>query len=183
MKLEIQTLKQYLDSLDVASEVLPRTEEAYVEQLDIPLGVDEQDRPRRIIVMIERDDEGFEDEEEEDEVHLVKMLGILPIEVKEEHLGDTARMVSFINHVADIPGFILSEPLASVHFLYGLACPKGEIEPEQFVATLGLVGTMMDLYQDQLESVAVGNTRFDDILSAQPDLEEFDEEPDDEGEE
>jgi len=174
MKLEIQTLKQYLDSLDVASEILPRTDEALVEQLDIPLGVDEQDRPRRIIVMIEREDEEAEEqaEEDEDEVHLIKMLGILPIEVQQEHLGDTARMVSFVNHVADIPGFILSEPLASVHFLYGLACPNGEIEPEQFVATLGLVGTMMDLYQDQIENVAVGTTRFDDILSIDPEEDE-----------
>lgn len=177
MKLEIQTLKQYLDSLDVASEILPPADEAFVEQLDIPLGVDEQDRPRRIIVMIEREDEDAEEEaeEDEDEVHLIKMLGILPIEVDHQHLGDTARMVSFVNHVADIPGFILSEPLASVHFLYGLACPNGEVEPEQFVATLGLVGTMMDLFQDQIEKVATGTTRFEDIISAEPEDEDEEE--------
>ncbi len=172
MKTEVNALKDYLASLDIESFVLPPSDLAAVEQLDIPIGVDEQNRQRRIIVMVDKEDseEGLTEEEAADAVHVVKFLGVMPIEVKKELVADVARMVCFVNHVADIPGFLMSEPLASVYFLYGLACPGGLVEPRQFVASLGLVGSMLDLYQPFIESVSIGKLSFEKVLAGEVEI-------------
>ncbi len=169
MKTEINALKEYLASLDIESFVLPSSDLAAVEQLDIPIGMDELERPRRIIVMVDKEDpdEGISEVEAADLVHIVKFLGVMPIEVKPEFVADTARMVCFINHVADMPGFLMSEPLASTYFLYGLPCPGGQVDPRQFVASLGLVGSMVDLYQPFIERVSKGELSFDKVLSGE----------------
>ncbi len=172
MKVNVEEFKQYLASLDIDSEILPTTDMATIDQLDIPIGVDDQDRERRIIVMVDREEPEEDELEEEDAVHLVKFLGVMPVPVKEELLGETARMVSFINHVADVPGFLLTEPLSSVHFLYTLPCPGGQVEPIQFVASIGLVGSMVDLYQSQIEKVSTGEVTFDKILAGEVEIED-----------
>ena len=180
MKVNVNDFREYLASLDIESEILPTSEIATVDQLDVPIGVDEQERDRRIIVMVDKEDNEDFDEDEADTVHLVKFLGVMPVEVKEELLGDTARMVSFVNHVADVPGFLLTEPLASVHFLYTLPCAGGQVDPIQFVASLGLVGSMVDMYQSQIESVAQGENTFAAVLAGEVDIEPDDEDDEDE---
>lgn len=175
MKADVNSLQEYLASLDIESFILPASDLAAVDQLDIPIGADEQDRQRRIVVMVDKEqqEEGEEPqdpEERADAVHIVKFLGVMPIEVKPELIGDVARMVCFLNHIADIPGFLLSEPLNSVYFLYGLACPGGEVDPKQFVSTLGLVGTMVDLYQPFIESVSTGRVSVEKVLAGEVEI-------------
>lgn len=170
MKTEVNAMKDYLASLDIESFVLPASDLAAVDQLDVPIGPDEKNRQRRVIVMVDKeqeDEEGRGEQAEADAVHVVKFLGVMPIEVKPELVADVARMVCFVNHVADIPGFLVSEPLASVYFLYGLPCPGGEVEPRQFVSSLGLVGTMVDLYQPFIEKVASGELSVDKVLAGE----------------
>ncbi|MDP1835808.1 MAG: hypothetical protein Q8K75_07755 [Chlamydiales bacterium] len=173
MKADVNSLQEYLSSLDIESFVLPASDLAAVDQLDVPIGADEQNRQRRIVVMVDKEQtdeeegEQQDDEEKADAVHIVKFLGVMPIEVKPELVSDVARMVCFLNHIADIPGFLLSEPLTSVYFLYGLACPGGVIDPKQFVSTLGLVGTMVDLYQPFIENVSTGKTPVDKVIAGE----------------
>lgn len=169
MKVDVKQFQEYLASLDIESEVASATELSPVEQLEVHIGNDEEGRPRAIVVMI---DKGIESElEEEDAVHIVKYLGIMPLEIKKELVPDVARMVSYVNHVSDIPGFLVSEPLSSVYFLYGLACPGGVVEPRQFVSTLGIIGSLIDLYQPFIEKVSRGELSIDKVLSGEIEME------------
>ncbi len=172
MQVDVRILQEYLASLDIESTLIPAGGQAVVDELEVPIGVDAENRERRVIIMADNPfkDEDASSKEEQDAVVILKYIGILPITVSPSLLGDLARLVCFLNHVSDIPGFLVSEPLASVYFLYSLPCPNGQIDPVQFVTILGLVSTQIDEFQPFIEQVAKGELSIDKVLSGEVEL-------------
>ncbi len=174
VKLDIKAITDYLALLGIVVERGEDTNGLVHYQLAVPLGVDAQGNERLVLLAWEDSKLIAENVDGAGDISLMKFIGMVSLEVIPEAVSDTARLISFLNHMIELPGFVYSETLRNVHFVYALPVVDLSIQGKQLVSVIGLIGSMLDLYQEMIQEVASGGTSFDKLLT----MNGTDEEPD-----
>ena len=172
IKLDIQAIIDYLSSLGITAEKGETVEGIDQEQLVVPLGVDANGQERAVVIVLQEPELEEGEVEQPDDIRLIKFIGVMVVQVVPDASNDVARLVSFLNHMVEFPGFIYTETMHSVNFLYGLPVVGQRIQGQQLVSVIGLIGSMIDLYQETIQQIASGKISFEQLLTQEPSEEE-----------
>ena len=88
----------------------------------------------------------------------------LPFEVEDIAVADTARMVSFVNSMVELPGFELRELEGTVGFRTVAFGDKRGISGHILMGILGNIYLMRDMHMPTIERVASGAATMNDLL-------------------
>ncbi len=164
VKLDIHAITEYLGSLGISAQKGETVEGVPQEQLVIPLGVDMNGEDRAVVLVLQEPELEEGEVETSDDIRLIKFIGIMSVQVVPDAATDVARLVSFLNHMVEFPGFIYTETMHSVNFLYALPVVGSGIQGQQLVSVIGLIGSMIDLYQETLQQIGSGKVSFEQLL-------------------
>ncbi len=165
INLDIQAITTYLSTLGIIAEKADSVEGIPQQQLVVPLGVDTNGQERAVVVVLQEPELEEGETEQPDDIRLIKFIGVMVVQVVPDANNDVARLVSFLNHMVEFPGFIYTETMHSVNFLYALPVMGTRLQGQQLVSIIGLIGSMIDLYQDTIQQIASGKVSFDQLLS------------------
>lgn len=92
---------------------------------------------------------------------IIHLFSPYPFLVKEEAVGEMARLMMFLNKGLDTPGFGLDESSKLAFFRYGVLTYNGQQSAQLLMAIIGMIRLLMDTFTDQVEAVAGGVTARD----------------------
>ena len=165
IKLDVTAIADYLSSLGIKAERAEKIKGVDQEQLVVPLGVDANGEDRAVVLVLQEPELEEGEVKQPDDIRLIKFIGIMSIQVVPDASFDMARLVSFLNHMVEFPGFIYTETMHSVNFLYGLPVVGAGVQGQQLVSVIGLIGSMIDLYQETIQQIGSGKVSFEQLLT------------------
>lgn len=165
IELNVQAIADYLATLGITAEKGEPVEEIPQEQLVVPLGIDANGEDRAVVIVIQEPELEEGEVEQPDDIRLIKFIGVMVVQVVPDASADMARLISFLNHMVEFPGFIYTETMHSVNFLYALPVVGAGVQGQQLVSVIGLIGSMIDLYQDTIQQIGSGKVSFEDLLT------------------
>ncbi|MDR3623584.1 MAG: YbjN domain-containing protein [Chlamydiales bacterium] len=102
-----------------------------------------------------------------DEGELLQILIYIPIQLKDETLNDTARLLHKLNHDLDVPGFGISEYAKLIFYRIVMPCPNKICNTDLLNKYLQIgPKACTGLYQ-LISSIVDGKNTFDELMQAQ----------------
>ena len=126
------------------------------EQLFVELPADHAGRARQLELVFLPDDDG---------VHFLQYFVALPYAIKQERLGDLARLINRINATSPLIGFGLIEDLPLACFRCVVPCPNRTLDTTILSHTLYVVLYIIDQLGAIVEAVGGGTVTLADAVA------------------
>jgi hypothetical protein len=149
---ELGFLEEAITSLDMAAQLIEKSDQIDYHTLLVELEPDSQGRPRQLALNFYPVDES-----QLEDTLLLQYFVALPIELPETALPDIRQLLPDINNKVVLGHFGLTAGQPQLHFRYVQALPADDVITREKVANiLTLVTYTPLLFQDVLEQVALG---------------------------
>lgn len=89
----------------------------------------------------------------------------LPFKVQDLALNQVASLLLFLNQLSDFPGFELDELEGGVAYRYVWISPSTLLDSPSLMSIVSAVMLNLRLFSDTIESLADGQTSFNDLLT------------------
>lgn len=162
MKLDLETLKDALESYDFQCAIQPPKDEFPIGQLFVNIGKDDKDRPWLLQLRIYH--ESLEESGEGNELYFLNLFLGLPFQVEESQFGDLARLCLMLNKISAVPAFGMSENDKVCYFNYTLLFKDATIDEDLLLATLGMVIYLLQNFSPSFESVGCEGKSLEQVL-------------------
>ncbi len=170
MKVNVHAIQAFLESQKMSCVSIPKSQELPFDQILLPLGVDEQGRDLVLgIKFIEEElsstQELFSLEKGMSKFFNIQFNYLLPFTIKDEYVGEVARLILLLNHSFGLPGFELSEIDHAIYFRNVLLVGE-EIEEMMVMMVIGNILANVDAFSSSIEAVATGKMSLTDVINA-----------------
>lgn len=159
IEVSLNSLQAYFKEENMEVELKSSTEEIPIDRLILNLGVDEQNRPQQLEVVV------IEKKLPESKAVFIHMSHILPFKVQDDALGEVARYLLFINKSLEYPGFGLSEVDRMIYYRHELQCTFHQVSQELLGGILGYIMLITDSYSSRIEKIATQEKTFYQTVS------------------
>ena len=95
---------------------------------------------------------------------LIQFRYQFPFPVKQGCSLEVSSLLLFLNHLLELPGLEISELEDALFYRYVLFYGEKRIHPEMFMAIIGVIGLILELFTESIEKVATGELTFNDLL-------------------
>ena len=169
IKVNARAIQTFLESEDMPCVQEPKSKEWPFEQLFVPMGVDEQGRDLLLHIKILEEDlsensESLSLKKESLHFHNIQFHLALPFQIKDDCVGDIARLILLLNRSFGIPGLEMSELDRIVYFRSAILAGQ-EIEEAILLSVIGNIVIQMDVFSSSLETVGTGKQTFVEMMN------------------
>jgi Family of unknown function (DUF1790). len=170
MKINVGSIHNFLEKEGLESVVVPRDSTTPFELIYIPMGVDERGRDLLLQIKIAEEDLSGSggkrlshgSHSSSGKCHMIQILLALPFLVKDECVGEVARLILLLNKSFSLPGFEFSEVDKLIYFRTAVMATD-QLDGVVLMAVIGNLMAYVDAFADSLEDVAEGRKIIADI--------------------
>lgn len=157
---ELHTMKQYMDQLDIESEILEEDHAFPLHTLIINIGSDYKGRKRNVTLnFLPIPDHNFQ------HIHLLQFYTSLLFTYKQECKHDVEKLLLYINRLTAIGDFSLKGDLEiDFRYIY-TASTKATLPQAEISETLILYALMLNIYSKWIEAVGTGKQTYDEVIN------------------
>lgn len=168
MKADIYDIQNFLEKQEMQCVPVPKNNDIPFDQLYIPMGVDEKGRELLLQMKIVEEDLSesyrlYDIDSPQLKFNQIHFFLALPFAVKDECVGEVARLILLLNKSFGLPGFEFSEVDRLIYFRSVLMVAE-KLEELILIAAIGNLMTYVDTFSQTLESVAEGKRTFEGII-------------------
>jgi len=166
VKLHLTAIQTFFNESGFETHLEPASEETPFDQLFVSLGRDEE--MRDLTLQVRLYDQILPDGANRNELSHPRFLDfflVLPFEVEEKAIAASARMVSLVNKVTLLPGFMLSETDHLLYYRYIYPSLGEEILPSNVEMILSTILYQMETFAKPLEEVSRGTKTYEAIVA------------------
>lgn len=166
MKLHLTAIQTFFSDSGFETHIEAASEETPFDQLFVSLGRDEE--MRDLTMQIRLYDQILPEGAHRNELSHPRFLDfflVLPFEVEEKAIPAAARMVSLVNKVTLLPGFMLSETDHLLYYRYIYPSLSEEILPANLEMILSSVLYQLETFAKPLEEVAQAHKTYEEIVA------------------
>jgi len=166
VKLHLTAIQKFFSDLGFETYLETATEETSFDQLFVSIGEDEE--MRDLTLQVRLFDQILPEGVHRNALSHPRFLDffiVLPFEVEEKAIPAAARMVSLINKVTLLPGFMLSETDYLLYYRYIYPSLGEEILSSNIEMILRTIIYQMETFSTPLEDVAEGSKSYEEVVS------------------
>lgn len=166
----LKDLEKILRSEDVDSAIFEASEEAPYNRLLIFLGSDYQNREKTLELIVQQQElaeQLFEKPAKKQKNGIFfrcQFQLTFPFEIQEFALQQTASLLLFLNRHLELPGLEMSEIDNRLFYRYVLLTGEASPNRKLFLAIIGIIMMISELYTETIERIASGKTTFNELL-------------------
>jgi hypothetical protein len=150
--------ERYDCTLELANEKIPN------DQLIVFIGNDASDREKILLITAVEQIMQGEESKAPEPYYLVHFHVVLSFAVAPLAASQTGSTLLFINRLLELPGFELSEIEEKVNYRYVLFMHGAHVDKLLLFSIIGNIMMTLDLFGSIIESVAIGQKTFNDLL-------------------
>lgn len=165
MKLHLTNIQSFFTHSGFESYLELASEEAPFDQLFVSIGRDED--MRDLTLQVRLYDQALPAKARPSKISHPRFLDfflVLPFEVEDATISATARMISLINKITFLPGFMLSETDCLLYYRYIYPNLGEEILSSNIDMIFRSILYQMETFTNPLEEVAQGIKTYEDVL-------------------
>ncbi|CCB89453.1 type III secretion system chaperone family protein [Simkania negevensis] len=166
MKLHLTAIQNFFSDSGFETHLEGASEETPFDQLFVSLGRDEE--MRDLTLQVRLYDQILPEGAHRNELSHPRFLDfflVLPFEVKNKAFPEAARMVSLVNKVTLLPGFMLSETDHLLYYRYIYPSLSEEFLPANLEMILSTILYQVETFAKPLEEVAKGSKSYEEIVT------------------
>lgn len=95
---------------------------------------------------------------------LVQFRYQFPFKITPGTASEVSSLLLFLNHLLELPGLELSELEDAIFYRYVLFYGEKRIHTDMFLAIIGVIGLILELFHESIEKLATGELTFNDLL-------------------
>lgn len=95
---------------------------------------------------------------------LIQFRYQFPFKIEPSTALEVSSLLLFLNHLMELPGLELSELEEAIFYRYVLFYGEKRIHTDMFLAIIGVIGLILELFTESIEKVATGELTFNDLL-------------------
>ncbi len=170
MKASFRDLEELFKEQGMEAVFVAKTEEMPKNQLFVPLGKDDKNRDLLLQLSSSKQDlkdvpiEGKYASSELPRCSFIQFFLSLPFQVKDEHLGELARLLLLFNKSFEVPGFGMSEVDRVVYFRYMLLTNGGKVDPRVILSLLGMISVIVSSFGPEIEALGLGEKSLQEVV-------------------
>lgn len=157
---ELNQIRMYIDRLELETRIIKKSDIMPIHVLLAGLTVDYKERDRYVnfsFVPLSEDDLQF--------INLLQFYTTLPVEVKEQYIDDIHTLLHVINTHMAIGHFGIQEDgEVYIRYIYTTHRIHG-VNEQQFLETLMLYTSMIDIHEEIIEKVGIGEMKLSDAIA------------------
>lgn len=158
----IKNYAKVFDQYGLEYEYHESTEEIPYGYLQVDIGPDDELRDRYATVRaIEADEEPKGFLSDDAFISFIQISVVLPFEIKEGCMGETARILLFYNQGMNVPGFGMDEGSRRVYYRYSLPQKAEQIADEAIIGIVATILFYIETFSPSIEEVASGEPMKD----------------------
>jgi len=166
VKLHLSAIQKYFEESGFETHLEPSSEETPFDQLFLSLGKDEE--MRDLTLQVRLFDQILPEGTHRKELSHPRFLdffAVLPFSVDEKTFSSSARLVSLINKVILLPGFMLSETDNILYYRYIYPSLSEELSPSNLEMIVCTIIYQLETFSKPFEEVALGNKTYETVVS------------------
>lgn len=158
---ELNQIRMFIDKVEFETRMIKKSDIMPIHVLLAGLTVDYKERDRYVnfsFVPLSEDDLQY--------INLLQFYTTLPLEVKEEYIDDVKKLLHVINSHMAIGHFGVQEDgEAYIRYIYTTHRIHG-VNEQQFLETLLLYISMIDIHEEMIEKVGIGEVALSEAIAA-----------------
>ena len=165
MKLHLPSIQKYFEESGFIVHMESATEDTPFDQLFLSLGHDEE--MRDLSVQVRLFDQVLPEgayRQELSHPRFLDFFSVLPFLVEESAFSSVARLVSLVNKVTLLPGFMLSETDHLLYYRYIYPSLGEEILPSNLEMIISSMIYQLETFAEPLEQAARGTKTYEEIV-------------------
>ena len=161
IKAKLLSIKKFLTSRSIESEILQKSDEVPFNQLLAVVGVDERERPFILSLRVEESDLSsmdklFKEPLKPHRYDFLQFFITLPFFFEESAFAETSRAVLLVNQSIEIPGFGIKEADKIIFYQYIMPIIDKKLDERLFLSIINFIMATIEAHLDFLEDVGSG---------------------------
>lgn len=163
----LQKIQSLLEAEGVECLLLPATKNLPFDHLKVMLELDDKKRERllEIVALPQQTQAESTPPQVFNLPDRIQFRVQLPFKVQDLALNQVASLLLFLNQLSDFPGFELDELEGRVTYRYVWISPSTLLDSPSLMSIISAFMLNLRLFSDTIESLADGQTSFNDLLA------------------